>query len=207
MRYLGKVIEKLPDVKENVDKFKALKDLKMNGDFNHIKTILEREVLMRSAKHVFNRILKEDIGEGELHLAQIVSHLLNCLLAPTPFHAKLNSGEIKLTDDSIQNSFDFFQDAVISSPRRGNSVSDKHISPGKKEPGTEVSNFEDSTVQASEDRPDESGLTKAQRKRLRAKQKKAQSVSPMKKQKVEKKKEVNSTHMADILFKHSETVG
>lgn len=101
----------------------------MNGDFKHIKTILEREVLMRSAKHVFNRIIKEESGESELHLAQIVSHLLNCLLAPTSFIAQLNSGRIKLVDTSIQNSFQFFPDETIPSPRRGSNVSDTLPSP------------------------------------------------------------------------------
>ena len=39
----------------------------MDGDFKHLKTILEREIIMRSAKHVFNRILREESGDSELH--------------------------------------------------------------------------------------------------------------------------------------------
>ena len=101
MRYLGKVIEKLPEVEEDLMRYKGTQGIKMKGDFKHVKTILEREVLMRSAKHVFNRILREESGDSELHQAQIVSHLLNCLLAPTPFIPHLNSGQIKLEDESL----------------------------------------------------------------------------------------------------------
>ena len=106
MRYLGKVIERLPEVQENLDKYKVtVPNLKMNGTFTHIKMILEREILLRSAKHVFNRVLKEESGEGELHFNQIISHLLNCLLAPSFFRDHLNSGKIKVVDESIQNAF------------------------------------------------------------------------------------------------------
>ena len=105
MRYLGKVIERLPQVEESSEKYKGIVEVKQNGDFKHIKTILEREVLMRSAKHVFNRILREESGDCELHLAKIVSHLLNCLLAPIPFFAALNSGKIKNADESLQTGF------------------------------------------------------------------------------------------------------
>ena len=67
MRYLGQVIEALPKVKEDTQKYKVLSELKMDGDFKHLKTILEREIIMRSAKHVFNRILREESGDSELH--------------------------------------------------------------------------------------------------------------------------------------------
>ena len=124
MRYLGKVIEKLPEVKENTEKYKGIAHLDMNGDFKHVKTVLEREIVLRCAKHVFNRIIKDESGESELHLAQIISHLLNCLFAPTPFLPHLNSGKLKVVDESIQNNFEFFPDATMPSPRRNSNVSD-----------------------------------------------------------------------------------
>ena len=84
MRYLGQVIKALSTVKEDTQKYKASNEIKMDGDFKHLKTNLEREIIMRSAKHVFNKILREESGESELHQSQIVAHLLNCLLAPGP---------------------------------------------------------------------------------------------------------------------------
>jgi hypothetical protein len=201
MRYLGKVIEKLPEVQEDLDKYKNLPGIKMNGSFEHIKTMLVREVVLRSAKHVFNRVLKEDSGESELHFNQIISHLLNCLFAPSFFREHLNSGKIKLADESIQNAFQFFPDASISSPRKGSkdfeSPSKSKLKEAKVDKDPEVTAFDDAE-QPSEDRPDESGLTKAQRKRLRAKQRKGQSVSPTKRR--EPKKEDKPKEMVDILF-------
>ena len=41
----------------------------MQGDYKHIKTMLEREIYLRSAKHVINRIIKEEKGDTDLHLA------------------------------------------------------------------------------------------------------------------------------------------
>ena len=67
MRYLGQVIIALTTVKEDTQKYKVPGELKMDGQFKHLKTNLEREVIMRSAKHVFNRILREESGESELH--------------------------------------------------------------------------------------------------------------------------------------------
>lgn len=57
----------------------------MMGDFKHLKTLLEKEIVLRSAKHVVNRVLKEEKGESDLFLADVVSHLLNCLFAPHDF--------------------------------------------------------------------------------------------------------------------------
>ena len=57
----------------------------MMGDYKHLKCLLEREIYLRSVKHVLNRIIKEERGETDLNLAQIVAHCLNCVLAPQPF--------------------------------------------------------------------------------------------------------------------------
>ena len=119
MRYLGQVIEALSTVKEDTQKYKVPGELKMDGQFKHLKTNLEREIIMRSAKHVFNRILREESGESELHQSQIVAHLLNCLLAPTAQMEKMNSGQIKLSDESLQTNFEFFPEETLPSPRRG----------------------------------------------------------------------------------------
>jgi len=139
----------------------------MNGTFAHIKMILEREIVLRCAKHVLNRVLKEDSGESELHFNQIISHLLNCIFAPTFFRDNLNSGKMKVADDSIQNAFQFFQDASISSPRKvskdfdaNNSSSKSTLKSAKVVKEPEVSTFDADAEQPSEDRPDESGLTK-----------------------------------------------
>ena len=119
MRYLGQVIEALSTVKEDTQKYKVPGELKMDGQFKHLKTNLEREIIMRSAKHVFNRILREESGESELHQSQIVAHLLNCLLAPTAQMDQMNSGQIKLSDETLQTNFEFFPEETLPSPRRG----------------------------------------------------------------------------------------
>jgi hypothetical protein len=75
------------------------------GKFKHIRALLEREIYLRSVKHVFNRILREDTDESDLLLSDIVCHVLNCLLAPAAMIQALNAGEIKFEDDSVQSKF------------------------------------------------------------------------------------------------------
>lgn len=104
MRYLGQVYSKLgsfPKVQENMN----IHLLQMMGDYKHIKTLLEREIFLRSAKHVISKILAEDCGDSDIHLAQAVAHCLNCILAPLPSINALNSGKMKPVDEAIQNSF------------------------------------------------------------------------------------------------------
>ena len=48
MRYLGELYNRLGA--EPSDE----KEQKMRGDNRHLKTIVEREIVIRSAKHVFN---------------------------------------------------------------------------------------------------------------------------------------------------------
>lgn len=43
--------------------------LQMMGDYKHLQTLLEREIYLRSTKHVISRTLKEERGESDLHLA------------------------------------------------------------------------------------------------------------------------------------------
>ena len=68
MRYLGKILQQMdqyPVPPENTN----IHFLQMQGDYKHIKTMLEREIYLRSAKHVINRIIKEEKGDTDLHLA------------------------------------------------------------------------------------------------------------------------------------------
>lgn len=41
----------------------------MMGDYKHIRILLEREIFLRSTKHVISRIIKEERGESDLYLA------------------------------------------------------------------------------------------------------------------------------------------
>lgn len=100
MRYLGKVLAGLddhPKAQENM----SIHLMQMQGDYKHLKTLLEREVFLRSTKHVINRIIKEERGETDLHLASVVSHCLNCILAPIPFIQSMNSGKLRPEDEAI----------------------------------------------------------------------------------------------------------
>ena len=75
--------------------------LQMLGDYKHAKVLLEREIYLRSAKHVINRIIKEERGETDLHLATTVAHCLNCIVAPLPFIQAMNSGKLRPIDDAL----------------------------------------------------------------------------------------------------------
>ena len=75
--------------------------LQMQGEYRHLKTLLEREIFLRSAKHVINRIIKEERGESDLHLSQVVAHCLNCILAPIPFIHQMNSGKVRPKDQAL----------------------------------------------------------------------------------------------------------
>jgi ABC-type transport system involved in Fe-S cluster assembly fused permease/ATPase subunit len=52
---------------------------------------MEREALVRSAKHLINAELRET---SDTHLSAVVAHLLNMLVAPLPLVAKLDDGVI-----------------------------------------------------------------------------------------------------------------
>jgi hypothetical protein len=106
MRYLGELYKRLES--EPSDE----QEKKLRGDNRHLKTIVEREIVLRSAKHVFNEILKEQSGESCIHLAHTTSHLLNCILAPTPFFHHFNSQSMRYEDDTLQASFSEFPETV-----------------------------------------------------------------------------------------------
>lgn len=117
MRYLGEVYRQLDTTEgELSEEEKTL--IQLQGEFKHLKNMIEKEITVRSAKHVFNRLLKEESGDTDLYTSQVVSHLLNCLLAPTPFLHYMNSGQLKAEDSTLQNQFPVFPETCISSPRR-----------------------------------------------------------------------------------------
>ena len=139
----------------------TIHQMQMQGDYKHLKTLLEREIFLRSAKHVINRIIKEERGDTDLHLASVVSHCLNCILAPIPFIQSMNSGKLRPVDEAIQNNFQFFPEESIPSPRR-NSLSSSPATNAKKEEAkkTQVSEFEKPVV-------DTEKMTKKQLKKLK----------------------------------------
>lgn len=68
MRYLGKVfkgLEDFPKQSENMN----IHLIQMMGEYKHIRVLLERDVYLRSAKHVVNKIIKEERGDSDLHLS------------------------------------------------------------------------------------------------------------------------------------------
>jgi len=57
-----------------------------------MKYMLEREVVLRTLKHIINKYLK-DCDSDEM-MSATISHLLNCLLAPKDYIKKLDDGLI-----------------------------------------------------------------------------------------------------------------
>ena len=196
MRYLGAVLaamDKHPETTES----KSIHILLMMGDYKHVKTLLEREIFLRSAKHVINRILKEGKGESDLHLAQTVSHCLNCILAPLPFIQAMNSGKLKPIDEALQNKFQSFPEEIRSPLRnRTSSIS--------KAPKEEVASSEakaSDVDKALTTHPEQ--MTKKKLKKLKQKQNKYHSVATVAE---EKPSAPEVTEMSQILFKQNEVL-
>lgn len=78
MRYLGLIYQRLL-IKDSAEKSEDKAEYLVKGNFKHLRNITEREIVLRSAKHVFNRHLKESSTESSLHMSHSVAHLLNCL--------------------------------------------------------------------------------------------------------------------------------
>jgi len=53
--------------------------------------MIEREVVFRSAKHIFNEYIRDT---PDTYLSSVIAHLLNILLAPYPLIDMLNEGKI-----------------------------------------------------------------------------------------------------------------
>ena len=63
-------------------------------ELHHLKTLLEKEALLRASKHVINEILRDT---SDTHLSAVIAHLFNLILAPFPLLAKLEDGSITVT--------------------------------------------------------------------------------------------------------------
>ena len=121
MRYLGLVLSELKAQKHASHKKdeKDQESLQMRGDFSHLITILEKEIFLRSSKHLFNKMLRDECDQSDLYLSKVISHLLNCIFAPFPQLEQMNEGKIKFTDDSLQTNFDFFPEETFQNRSRG----------------------------------------------------------------------------------------
>lgn len=83
MRYLGVVADQLKD-----------------KELNHLKLLLEKEAILRSAKHIFNEYLRDT---PDTYLSSVIAHLFNILLAPFPLLDLLNEDIIQYVDNTIQS--------------------------------------------------------------------------------------------------------
>lgn len=83
MRYLGAVNNVLKDT-----------------ELTHFKVMLEKEVVFRSIKHIFNEQLRDS---SNLYLSSVITHLFNLLLAPYPLIDLLNEGKIVYVDSTVQS--------------------------------------------------------------------------------------------------------
>lgn len=103
MRYLGLIHKQLsqPESEDNAN---------MKGDFKHLRALIEREIVLRCAKHVFKQYLRDQLSFSSLHISHCVSHLLNLVFCPTPFIHTLNNGTVKFSDDTVQQNFSAFPD-------------------------------------------------------------------------------------------------
>ena len=81
MRYLGQVAKQFKD-----------------KEYQHVKTLLEKEVLLRGAKHVINECIREC---PVVYTSSVIAHLFNCLVAPTPMREKMEKDQIKFVDTTL----------------------------------------------------------------------------------------------------------
>jgi hypothetical protein len=68
-------------------------------ELNHLKTFLEREAFVRSARHLINAELRD---ASDTQLSAIVAHMLNMIVAPLPLVAKLDDGSIQYPSSPVQ---------------------------------------------------------------------------------------------------------
>lgn len=62
--------------------------------------MLEKEVVLRCSKHIFNEQIRET---PDTYLSSVIAHLFNILLASFPFIDLLNEGKITYVDNTIQS--------------------------------------------------------------------------------------------------------
>ena len=105
MRYIGRVLKEVNAQRKTLptkegEQISEEEKLYYTGEFTHLKQILEKEIVLRSAKHVINGLLKEHC-DTDLYLSKVLSHLLNCILAPFPQLDALDSGDMNFEDDTL----------------------------------------------------------------------------------------------------------
>lgn len=76
MRYLGQIADQVQD----------------SNDQYHLKYMLEREVVLRSLKHIICKYIRE--CQSDELIGATISHILNCVLAPKEFVKRLDDKEI-----------------------------------------------------------------------------------------------------------------
>ncbi len=74
MRYLGAVMKKFKD-----------------SSFNHMQFLLEKEIVLRAAKHILNDYMRV---APATYVSSVVAHLMNLLLAPFPMLDLIEEGKI-----------------------------------------------------------------------------------------------------------------
>lgn len=84
MRYLGYLAEQV----------------KENKKLGYFKYLLEREVVIRCAKHILNQYIRDN--EYSELLGAVIAHLLNCLLAPKEFLKRLDEGAVTYETDTVK---------------------------------------------------------------------------------------------------------
>lgn len=126
MRYLGRMHAMLqaPATEEQVQ---------LKGDFKHLRHLVEREVLLRSAKHVCKQYLRDQLSHSSLHIAHAVAHLLNLILCPHPFLETLNNGTVKFQDETIQTKFHSLDECVQVAQKTEEPVLEKEEALTKKQ--------------------------------------------------------------------------
>jgi hypothetical protein len=62
--------------------------------------MLEREVVIRCVKHILNQYIRDN--ESSELLGAMISHILNCLLAPKEMIKKLDEGQLKYQPITIK---------------------------------------------------------------------------------------------------------
>lgn len=75
LRYLGAVHQSVGSTTSN----------------QHLRTLLERDALVRAAKHLINAELRQT---DDSQLARVLSHLFNLILAPQVMLKRMDEGEI-----------------------------------------------------------------------------------------------------------------
>jgi hypothetical protein len=123
MRYLGAVYKDLKvNPKKKEGEVQGEEDIHFNGDFKHLTQIVEKEMFLRSAKHVLCQILRDQVN-SDLYVSSVISHLLNCILAPNAQLDALDSGNIRWVDNSLlQSEFDFFPEETFQNRSRSSSM-------------------------------------------------------------------------------------